>query len=69
LTDVWAYHQRIVDALCAGEIQLGKQLLVEHMQLLDSRGINLDGLKTLTGRFRRLQTIGDPSLHSAANEH
>ncbi len=46
LTQVWDYHQRIVDAVCDDDVQLGKQLLAEHMQLLDSRGVNLDGVRT-----------------------
>lgn len=63
LTDVWAYHQRIVDALCAGEIQLGKRLLAEHMQLLDRRGVNLAG-------FGTDGLVVDPiDVRQSANEH
>jgi DNA-binding FadR family transcriptional regulator len=32
--DVWDYHERIVDALCDGEYELGRQLLLEHFALL-----------------------------------
>ncbi|MCB9419213.1 MAG: FadR family transcriptional regulator [Ardenticatenaceae bacterium] len=32
--DVWNYHEKIVDALCANEFDLGQQLLVEHFDLL-----------------------------------
>lgn len=32
--DVWAYHEQIVDALCANEFEQGRQLLVEHFALL-----------------------------------
>lgn len=32
--DVWAYHERIVDALCQNEYEQGYQLLVEHFSLL-----------------------------------
>lgn len=32
--DVWDYHERIVDALCREEFELGRQLLVEHFGLL-----------------------------------
>lgn len=32
--DVWEYHEKIVDALCANEFELGRQLLVEHFALL-----------------------------------
>lgn len=34
---VWDYHQRIVDALGAGEIERSRALLVEHMGLLRHR--------------------------------
>lgn len=44
LTEVWAYHERIVDALCAGDTVRGKQLLIEHMQLLDRRGVALESV-------------------------
>lgn len=32
--DVWDYHERITDALCANEFEMGRQLLVEHFDLL-----------------------------------
>jgi len=32
--DVWNYHERIVDALCEDEFELGRQLLLEHFTLL-----------------------------------
>jgi DNA-binding FadR family transcriptional regulator len=32
--DVWKYHERIVEAICAGDYGQGKRLLVEHFQLL-----------------------------------
>lgn len=32
--DVWNYHERIADALCANEFDRGRQLLVEHFDLL-----------------------------------
>jgi DNA-binding FadR family transcriptional regulator len=32
--DVWHYHERIADALCANEFDQGRQLLVEHFDLL-----------------------------------
>lgn len=41
LQEVWDYHARIVDAICAGEVQEGKRLLVEHMGLLSKRGISI----------------------------
>lgn len=42
LQQVWAYHSRIVDAIIAGDTELGKQLLIEHMQLLSQRGISIE---------------------------
>lgn len=42
LQQVWDYHARIVDAIEAGDIALGKRLLVEHMQLLSHRGISIE---------------------------
>jgi DNA-binding FadR family transcriptional regulator len=32
--EVWNYHERIVDALCEGEYESARQLLVEHFDLL-----------------------------------
>lgn len=32
--DVWTYHEKIVDALCANAFDQGRQLLVEHFDLL-----------------------------------
>ena len=32
--EVWNYHEKIVDALCANEFDRGRQLLVEHFDLL-----------------------------------
>jgi DNA-binding FadR family transcriptional regulator len=32
--DVWTYHQRIVQAICDQEYDKGRQLLIEHFQLL-----------------------------------
>lgn len=42
LEQVWDYHARIVEAICLGENALGKQLLIEHMQLLSKRGISIE---------------------------
>lgn len=36
---VWRYHSRIVDALEAGDIELGRRLLIDHMNLLDDRSV------------------------------
>ena len=35
---VWDYHERIVNAIEAGDIETGRRLLVEHMTLLGHRG-------------------------------
>jgi DNA-binding FadR family transcriptional regulator len=43
LRTVWSYHERIVEAISAGDIALGKALLKEHMQLLTSRGVAMEG--------------------------
>ncbi len=42
LREVWDYHERIVDAIVDGKAALGKQLLIEHMQLLSKRGISIE---------------------------
>jgi len=42
LQAVWDYHGRIVDALCAGNHEEGKELLIQHMNLLDKRGFSLE---------------------------
>lgn len=39
LEEVWDYHARIVDAICAGETAEGKRLLIDHMRLLSKRGV------------------------------
>ena len=40
LQQVWTYHDQIVDAIETGDVALGKARLIEHMQLLDQRGIS-----------------------------
>jgi DNA-binding FadR family transcriptional regulator len=42
LQQVWDYHARIVDAICLGDVALGKRLLIEHMRLLSKRGISIE---------------------------
>ena len=32
--DVWTYHERIVEALCANDFERGRRLLNEHFALL-----------------------------------
>lgn len=34
LHQVWTYHQQMVDAICAGDIQLGYQALLAHTELI-----------------------------------
>ena len=35
-TDVWTYHEQIVDALCANDFEGGRRLLNEHFALLQT---------------------------------
>lgn len=37
LQDVWGYHQKMVDAVCAGDLDSGYQALAEHTDLLRHR--------------------------------
>jgi DNA-binding FadR family transcriptional regulator len=37
LMRVWAYHARILDAICAGEFERARDLFVEHTQLIRSQ--------------------------------
>ena len=39
LQRVWKYHQQMVDAICAGDLQAGYQALVEHKDLLYHRPV------------------------------
>lgn len=39
LQEVWSYHERIAEAVQAGDYELGKTLLVQHMQLIDRMGV------------------------------
>jgi DNA-binding FadR family transcriptional regulator len=38
--EVWTYHQRIVEALCEDRFEEGRQLLIEHFDLLPSTTYN-----------------------------
>lgn len=40
LQEVWGYHERIAEALRAGEYAQGKELLIQHMRLLDKMGVS-----------------------------
>jgi DNA-binding FadR family transcriptional regulator len=42
LKRVWHYHEEIVEAIRCRNFVRGKQLLIEHMRLLNSRGISLE---------------------------
>mgnify|MGYP001224306917 CR=1 FL=1 len=49
LQEVWRYHERIVDAICRGEVAEGKRLLIEHMQLLSARGVAMETPALMNG--------------------
>ncbi|HAJ37523.1 MAG TPA: hypothetical protein DCL15_17790 [Chloroflexi bacterium] len=42
LQEVWRYHEQIVEAICRGDSIEGKRLLIEHMQLLNARGVAIE---------------------------
>jgi DNA-binding FadR family transcriptional regulator len=44
LQEVWIYHERIVAAICAGDIAGSKVLLAEHHHLLDKMGNSHEAL-------------------------
>jgi DNA-binding FadR family transcriptional regulator len=39
LQEVWSYHERIVKALEVGDVATGKELLIQHMRLIDKMGV------------------------------
>ncbi len=39
LQEVWSYHERIVRAIEVGDYAGGKELLIEHMRLIDRMGV------------------------------
>ena len=39
LQEVWSYHLRIAEAIEAGDYAAGKELLIQHMQLIDKMGV------------------------------
>lgn len=49
LQSVWDYHKRIVDAIVTQEYATGRKLLIEHMQLLSSLGISVEGSANVEG--------------------
>jgi len=42
LLKVWQYHDQIVQAICDGAYDTGKELLIEHMALLSDQGISME---------------------------
>ena len=40
LEQVWHYHQRMIDAICSGDLDTGYKALVEHTELIHHRPIN-----------------------------
>ena len=42
LTQVWEYHQRMVEAICAGDYAAGRRALIEHRDLLYVRKKTLE---------------------------
>ena len=42
LQAVWRYHEQIVCAIDAGEVERGKVLLREHMDLLSNQGVSIE---------------------------
>ena len=56
LQEVWSYHERIAQALTAGDYECGKELLIQHMRLIDKMGVSHEaGHETASGR-------GEPAL-------
>ena len=39
LINVWKYHQRIIEEIEAGDFDSAEQLLIAHMELIDTRNI------------------------------
>jgi DNA-binding FadR family transcriptional regulator len=39
LQEVWSFHERIAQAVQAGDYERGKELLIQHMQLIDRMGV------------------------------
>ncbi|MBK8045757.1 MAG: FadR family transcriptional regulator [Anaerolineales bacterium] len=62
LQAVWQYHERIVQAICAGDFADGKRLLGEHMLLLNVRGIAMEAplRAASTADARQLNQVEQP---------
>lgn len=50
LQEVWSYHGRIAEAISAGDAAGGKELLVQHMRLIDKMGVAHELSRTLSPR-------------------
>jgi DNA-binding FadR family transcriptional regulator len=49
LEEVWGYHQRMVDAICSGDLEAGYNALLVHADLIRYRAVpNGDGVKLVT---------------------
>ncbi len=48
LQEVWSYHRRIAEAISAGDSAGGKELLVQHMRLIDKMGVAHELSRTLS---------------------
>lgn len=61
LEQVWDYHQRMVDAICAGDFDAGYQALIKHKDLLHHRPLGAaageyrDGFSPLVGNGKTTQ--------------
>jgi DNA-binding GntR family transcriptional regulator len=40
LQEVWSYHEQIANAILNGDVATGKDLLTQHMRLIDKMGIS-----------------------------
>jgi DNA-binding FadR family transcriptional regulator len=55
LTEVWTYHQRMVDAICSGDLEAGFVALLEHTDLIYHRPAqNQDGIQPATITVKEL---------------
>ena len=56
LTEVWSYHLRIAEALAAGDYTSGKELLMQHMRLIDRMGVAHE-LSATSQQLQQLQGV------------
>lgn len=45
---VWAYHKQLVDAIETGDVETGRRLLIDHMNLLHHRELAEEGVSDVT---------------------